>query len=146
LIKQENMKCTIHFYKLNYDFSPEFAEVHHDGAPSANNRKYDWEDELAVKGGINDYAIQENAVYHLKGERNEEPFEEQVENMLLFTFEGKDGQQTRLAVSMKAVEDTEIQENDDRVIINVFLDAREPVANPVPGVYIALQDFPQSLI
>lgn len=140
------MKCTIHFYKLNYDFSPEFAEAHHDGAPSPNNRKYDWEDELAIKGGIQDYAIRENETYILQGERDVRPFEEEVDEMLLLEFKGNDGQQTQLAVSMKAVEDLDIQEDENNVAINVFLEAHEPVANPVPGVYIALEDFPQSLI
>lgn len=36
------MKLKAHFYLLNIDFSPEYAEANHNGEESENNIKYEW--------------------------------------------------------------------------------------------------------
>ena len=42
------MKINAHFYLLNDDFSPEYAEANHGGKESDNNPLYEWEDEFSV--------------------------------------------------------------------------------------------------
>lgn len=139
------MEFTACFYKLNEDFSPEFADANHEGQPSANNRLYEWEDELKLKNDIKNVEILEGETYFLKGEQNGEQFEEPVKGMLLFNIVGTDGSVTQMACSQLLVENYELIEKDN-IRLNVFFKETEPLSNPVPGVYIALQDFPKSLI
>lgn len=140
------MRCTVHFYKLNYDFSPEFAEAHHEGKPSANNRLYDWEDELAVKTDVVSYEVIENSTYTLEGERGGEQFAENLTDMIRFEFKDQAGDITVMACSHSIVKEFKINEDDDQLEVEVFFEEREPLTNPVPGVYVAVQEFPKSLI
>ncbi len=140
------MKCTAHFYKLNYDFSPEFAEAHHNGEPSENNRLYDWEDELLITSEVEDIEVQENANYILKGEKNEEGFEEKLPNMTIFKILVKEGEDVSMTCSRSVLNHYNIERKEDTIVLKVFFEEREPLTNPVPGVYIALQDFPKHLI
>ncbi len=140
------MKCTVHFYKLNYDFSPEFAEAHHEGKPSENNRLYDWEDELAVKSEIVSFQVVDNQSYTLQGERGGEPFEEEIKNVMLFKFTDENDVETVMACSHSVVKEYKVEENGETLNLDVFLEELEPLTNPIPGVYIAVQEFPKSLI
>jgi hypothetical protein len=139
------MEFTACFYKLNEDFSPEFAEANNGGEPSENNRLYEWEDELKLKNDLKSIEILEGETYFLKGEQNGKQFEEPVSEMLIFNILGNDGSVTQMACSQALVEKHELIEEDE-VKLNVFFKGTEPLSNPVPGVYIALQDFPKSLI
>lgn len=140
------MKCTAHFYKLNYDFSPEFADVHHDGEESENNRKYDWEDELVITGEVEDIQVKEDSSYILKGERDGEQFSEELPNMTVFQISVKNGQDIPMACSPSVLKNYNIEKSEEEIILNVFLEDEEPLTNPVSGLYIALQDFPTHLI
>ena len=139
------MKFTARFYKLNEDYSPEFAEANNDGQPSENNRLYEWEDELKLKNDIKSVEILEGETYFLKGKQNGKQFEEPVSEMLVFNILGNDGSMTQMACSQVLIEKHELIE-EDKINLNVFFKGTEPLSNPVPGVYIALQDFPKSLI
>lgn len=140
------MRCTVHFYKLNYDFSPEFAEAHNDGKPSANNRLYDWEDELAVKTDVKSYEIIEDSSFVLEGERGGESFAETLENMIRFEFTDTEGNVTVMACSHSIVNKYDVREEEDLLEVEVFFEEREPLTNPIPGIYVAVQEFPKSLI
>jgi hypothetical protein len=140
------MNCTVRFYKLNYDFSPEFAEAHHDGKPSENNRLYDWEDELASKSNVVSYHIRDNQSFYLQGEKDGEAFKEEINQMILFDFKDDQDQVTTMACSNSVVKRYEFDENGEELELNVYLEEEEPLTNPVPGVYVALQEFPESLI
>ncbi|HLV43271.1 MAG TPA: hypothetical protein VKY37_13400 [Brumimicrobium sp.] len=140
------MKCTARFYKLNYDFSPEFAEAHHEGKESENNRFYDWEDELAITTDVVDIKVVENSTYTIQGEKAGQPFAEEVTNMMLFNLIGDDDTITPMACSHILVNKYEIEKNEGEIILKVYLEEKEPLTNPIPGVYIAIQDFPKSLI
>lgn len=139
------MECKACFFKLNEDFSPEFAEANNDGKPSENNRLYEWEDELILKNDIKSIEVLEGETYILRGEINEESFEEEVENMYLFNIIGEDKSITQMACSAILVEKYEVLE-EEKIHLNVFLKGSEPLSNPVPGIYIALQEFPKRLL
>ena len=140
------MKCTAHFYKLNYDFSPEFAEAHHNGEASENNRKYDWEDELLITNEVDKIEVQENSIYILEGEKNGEKFAEELSEMTIFKVSVKDGPDVSMACSQSILSHYNIEEKEKSIVLKVFLEEKEPLTNPVPGIYIALQDFPKHLI
>lgn len=140
------MKCTARFYKMNYDFSPEFAEAHHEGKESENNRFYDWEDELAITTEVKDIEVFENATYTIQGEKDGKTFSEEIKNVLLFNIIGKDGEITPMACSHSIVLKYDIEKDEDSIILNVYLEEMEPLTNPIPGIYIAIQDFPKLLI
>lgn len=140
------MKCTVHFYKMNYDFSPEFAEAHHQGKPSENNRLYDWEDELAIKSSVVSYKVNENRTFTLQGEKGGEPFEETIQNVMRFEFIDENDDVTVMACSHSVVKEYQIEENEDNLTVEIFLEESEPLTNPIPGVYIAVQEFPKTLI
>ena len=133
------------FYKLNEDFSPEYAEANNGGKPSENNRLYEWEDELILNNEIEKVEVLEGGSYILKGDKNGESFEEEVQDMLLFNIIGSDNSITQMSCSTVLVERYEVIEQDT-ILLNVYFKGAEPLSNPVPGIYIALQAFPKSLI
>ncbi|MCC5923844.1 MAG: hypothetical protein JJT77_08665 [Crocinitomicaceae bacterium] len=141
------MQFTAHFRLLNYDFSPEFAEAHHNGEPSENNRFYDWEDELVLKTPVKKIEVLRNNSYVLRGTLGkDQSFEESVPDMLVFEIHGQNGDVTIMACSEKLVNGYVLSEEANRFILEVDLEAKEPCSNPVPGIYIAAVDFPKSLI
>ncbi|MBW7867587.1 MAG: hypothetical protein H3C31_04585 [Brumimicrobium sp.] len=140
------MKFIAHFYKLNHDFSPEFAEAHHEGRESENNRRYDWEDELNIKGDFKDIRIEKNTTYTLQGEKDGKQFSEAIPRMILFHFIDNQEQTTTLACSESLVNDYTIDKNENGITLNVILDELETLTNPVAGVYINILDFPKFLI
>lgn len=140
------MKFTAHFYKLNYDFSPEFADAHNNGEDSENNRKYDWEDELVITSAVEDIQVLEDSSYVLRGERDGEQFSEEIHKMTVFYIIVKDGENVPMACSKSILEQYNIEKNEGEIILNVFLQEWEPLTNPIPGLYVALQDFPKLLI
>ena len=141
------MQFSAHFRLLNYDFSPEFAEAHHNGEPSENNRFYDWEDELLVNTAVKKVHVLRNSEYTLRGTLgNGETFEESVPDMLVFQLLGEEDEVTLMACSEKLVNGYVLSEEADRLVLEVDLEAKEPCSNPVPGIYIAAVDFPKSLI
>jgi len=140
------MKCIARFYKFNYDFSPEFAEAHHKGEESENNRLYDWQDELVVTTSVKDIKVLENSVYTIQGGRNGETFSEEVPNMMVFQIIGEDDAITLMACSQLLVNKHEIEKEEDTIVLSVYLEEMEPLTNPIPGIYIAIKDFPKMLI
>ena len=39
-----------------------------------------------------------------------------------------------------------LEKEENTFLLNVYLEEMEPLTNPIPGIYIAIQDFPKSLI
>lgn len=141
------MKFTAHFYLLNYDYSPEFAEAHYNGEESENNRFYDWEDELALTNSVKSIRIKRHTTYTLKGEDKEgNSFAEDISDMLIFEITGVDESITLMGCSEKLISFYEIERTDSEIILKVTLEGNDPLSNPIPGIYIAAVDFPKSLI
>jgi hypothetical protein len=139
------MRFTACFYKLNDDFSPEYADAQNNGDPSENNRLYEWEDELVLKNQIKSVNIEESATFVLQGERNGIKFMEHIDDMAIFNIVGEDGSITQMACSQELLEKHELLK-DEGFMLSVFLKGSEPLSNPIPGIYIALQRFPKNLI
>lgn len=140
------MKLKARFYLLNYDFSPEFAEEHHNGEESEDNRRYDWMDELEINEELIDFKVIESDTFILEGTINDENFSEEVPDMMIFETLSSSKEKTKLAVSNKLIESYDLDKGGDIIDVKVFMKKNEPLSNPIPGVYIASSDFPQKLI
>lgn len=141
------MKCKIHVYLLNEHFSQEHADANFEGEESANNRRYDWEDEMRITSEVEEVVIHEYAHFPLQGEYpNGEIFSIEVPNMRLFEVKSKGLPSTYIGCSESILDSYEKLVTKEEVILSLFLKDYEPMANPIPGIYIASQEFPKELI
>ena len=56
------------------------------------------------------------------------------------------GVEGALVVSESILDSYDFNVSDEKSILNVYLKDYEPLANPLPGVYIATKEFPNQLI
>ena len=133
------MEFTVRFYLLNAEFSEEQAQD--EGGENENNYRYEWEDELKVTTFVSDVKVKENEVFPLAGETAEgESFSFDILDMTLFQLEGESP--VTLACSAQLIDSYEVNEDQ----LEVYIKDYEPMANPIPGVYIASRSFPEALI
>lgn len=145
--KFQNMQCTIHFYLLNEHFSEEYAEIHHGGEESELNLRYEWEDELHIKTEVDKILVHDYTEFPLQGEMpSGEAFVHDVQDMRLFEISSPNHNSTFVGCSESILDSYEIVEMSDRIVLKVYLKDYEPMANPIPGIYIAAQEFPKELI
>jgi hypothetical protein len=133
----------IHVYMLNEHFSQEHADANYDGQESPNNKFFDWEDEMNLKGEISFEKETEKDTYKIKGYKGEEYFEIPVPQMRIFSFVNSEGVQTEIACSESLYEKHELNVEGKSLILTL---KGEPYANPIPGIYIASKEFPKELI
>ena len=141
------MNCSIHVYLLNEHFSPEHAAVHHNGEESENNLKYEWEDEFAVTSDVTEVLVHENASFPLQGQMPDgSEFSHDVTGMLLFEIRSVDAPATFIGASASIVDSHKIIRDEVSFELRLFIKDYEPMANPIPGIYIASKEFPKALI
>ncbi|MBM3418665.1 MAG: hypothetical protein FJY17_07080 [Bacteroidetes bacterium] len=141
------MKCTIHVYLLNELFSQKIANENFNGNESADNKKYIWEDELVISGTVLSIQERQNAVYDLRGILpNGNQFLEEVQAMRLITITSENTPDCAVGVSESILDRLEIDTKNYDSIIRFYIKDNEPLANPIPGIYIASKEFPKSLI
>jgi len=139
------MKINAHFFLLNDDFSPEYAEANHQGKESDNNPLYEWEDEFSVSQDLEDVIVEEKSIYILQGETNEGPFAYSIPNMLVARLKMKNGTEGAFAISESIVDSYVFEKEGENALFKVFIKDYEPLADPIPGVYIASKEFPTEL-
>ncbi|NRA12227.1 MAG: hypothetical protein HRT57_09765 [Crocinitomicaceae bacterium] len=141
------MNCKAHFYLLNDHFSVEHANENFNGEESELNRKHQWEDELEIKTEVSDVHVEENGIYVLQGSLPDGgSFNHDVKKMKLFNIANGEQVVAQLACSESILSSFDVEKNDDGLIVKIYIKDDEPLANPVPGVYIAVQEFPKELI
>jgi len=141
------MKCTAHFYLLNEHFSIEHADSNHNGEESESNLKHEWEDELEITSNISEIVEHEKSSYFLQGSLpSGEHFKEEVKNMRIFELKTDGVDSTMLGCSESILDSFKLNETNDLFELNVYIKDNEPMSNPVPGIYIATNDFPKALI
>ncbi len=139
------MNCRIHLYLLNEHFSVEHANANHDGEESEMNRKFEWEDELNVKNVLGVQEL-ENSIYVLQGSNADgNSFSYDVAKMRVFEIETSDGN-LQVGCSESILDSCELIKNATDFTIKILIKDYEPMSNPVPGVFIAAQEFPKELI
>lgn len=125
-------------------YSQEFADKNHNGEESADNKLFEWEDEMNLRAEIAEVEVDEKAIYTLRGEKGGgEKFEIEIPNMLIFDFITEDNNVIQIAASESLMESYELLIHDK--ILTIFLKG-EPYANPFPGLYLASKEFPKELI
>ena len=140
------MQLNVHFYMLNEHFSQDHADAQHNGEESENNLKYEWEDELAISHSVKSLTPIRKGVYTIQGILGDDKqFAYDIPETLVFNIEGEDGSMTQMACSEILVENFEVLEIEGGKRLNVYLKEEEPHTNPIPGIYIALQEFPKEL-
>ena len=136
------MECIVHFYLLNKDFSEEVADQN-GGAETEDNYRYDWEDALKITTDVSEVVVHDYATFPLRGEMPDgDPFTFDVENMRLFELKGE--QPLMVGCSERIIDSYDLL-HEEAYILRVYLKYDEPMANPVPGIYIASQEFPKQL-
>jgi len=132
---------------MNEHFSIEHAEAHHDGEESEMNPKHEWEDELALTNEVDEVIEHENASYPLQGNMpNGDSFHFDIPKMRIVEITSSETQSTFIGCSESILYDLVIQKTEKEFIVKVTLKELEPMSNPIPGIYIAAQEFPKELI
>ena len=140
-------ECVFNVFLLNEHFSPEYAEAQHGGKDSENNRRYDWEDEFAITSSVKKIEVLQGVEYPLRGVLPDgKEFSYDVPSMLVFKIVSEDAPETYIGASQSIVDRFEQEELEGKVRIRIYLKDYEPMANPIPGVYIASKEFPKELI
>jgi hypothetical protein len=141
------MQCVVHVYVLNEHYSQEYADQHNGGKDSELNRKYDWEDELLITSTVQHIEEIRSAIYPLKGQfPSGESFEFPIANMLLFDIQSEGQPSTIIGASEEIVDHFSCDKTNSNWVVSIFLKDYEPMANPIPGIYIASKSFPTALI
>ena len=139
------MKCKIHIFLLNDDFSIEHAEANHDGKESENNRLYEWEDELNITTDVVGMEEHQDAIYPLQGQFPDgKDFKFEIAGMRLFELKGE--QQTIVGCSESLLSSFEWTEAEHMFVLKIYLKDYQPLTNPISGMYFTIQEFPKELI
>jgi hypothetical protein len=137
---------SIHFFLLNDDFSPEYADANHSGKETENNLKYEWEDEIVLKNEILGFSITEEN-YLIQGYLPDDSiFSYEIPRTTLIKAVGMNDEVTIFAVSTDLIDSYNEVILEDEVHMNVYLKDYEPYTNPSPGVFIVSNDFPKELV
>ena len=141
------MKCKIHIYLLNDLYSQEFADEHHEGNPSIDNVKYEWEDELSISSEVHSIIEHKNAYYKLEGmDENDQAFQFDIPGMHLFEIQSENAPVVHVGASEQIVSSAHFQKDETGFTIEITLKDYEPMSNPIPGIFIASKSFPKELI
>ncbi|MEN9742785.1 MAG: hypothetical protein RLZZ65_590 [Bacteroidota bacterium] len=141
------MNCKIHIYLLNDLYSQELADAEFGGKESAENLRYEWEDELEINSEVSEVKERRDTTYTLAGyDENEAMFSHEIPAMHLFEIHSEGHQATYVGASCSIVEHCELEKDAHSFKISIFLKDYEPMANPVPGIFIASKSFPKELI
>jgi hypothetical protein len=141
------MKVTINVKLVNSKFNQAYADKENEGEETEDNIKYLWEDEFEVQGDVANLKVINNTIYLLKGlypDNDEFCFE--IPDMTVFECTMKDGSQTLIPFSKKAISKTEKTETKEGIHFFVYLKSIKDIINPMQGVYIIKDDYPKELL
>lgn len=140
------MNCSIHIYLINALYSQDLADEKYGGKESADNRKYQWEDELRVTGNVTKIEEHRNVSFPLQGQLEDgSVFSHDVKKMFLIQISTSGSPDVYVGASESIVDSYTIEKGEEPVV-KLYLKDDEPYANPIPGIYIASKEFPKELI
>lgn len=111
------------------------------------NKLYDWQDELVINEAVD--AVKECAgeFYILEGVLpSGEQFKKEVGGMHLASITCSSGLVNQVGCSMSILDKMVIEKIEEDFVVSIWIKGNEPLANPVPGIYIASKEFPNELI
>ena len=141
------MICTIHTYLLNDLYSQELADSLNNGEQSPDNKKFDWEDEMNVSSSVKDVEELLDSSYFLAGSLGDgSNFSIEVPKMRLLKITSTDSPDLYVGASESIISEVRINRNENHWKIEIYIKDLEPLANPIPGIYIASKEFPKELV
>lgn len=141
------MKVTLNIKLVNSKFNQAYADKDNEGEETEDNIKYLWEDEFEVKGNVKNFRVINNTTYLLKGlYANDDEFCFEIPNMTVLECAMEDGSVTLLPFSKKAISKTDKVDSKDGLYFNINLKSIYEIINPMLGVYIIKDDYPQELL
>lgn len=141
------MKVTINVKLVNSKFNQPYADKDNEGDETEDNIKYLWEDEFEVQGNVKNFKVVNNTTYLLKGlYPDDEEFCFEIPDMTVLECTMDDGSVTLLPFSKKAIGKTEKIDGKNELLFNVQLKSVREVVNPMTGVYILREDYPEELL
>ena len=141
------MICTIHTYLLNDLYSQELADSQNNGEQSPDNKKFDWEDEMSVSSSVKDVEELLDSSYFLAGSLGDgSNFSIEVPKMRLLKITSIDSPDLYVGASESIISEVRINRNENHWKIEIYIKDLEPLANPIPGIYIASKEFPKELV
>jgi hypothetical protein len=141
------MQCLIRVFKVNSDYSQDYADERYEGQESEFNRKHEWMDELIVANGVVSVKESSSRSYLLQGEKGSgEVFSFEVPNMYLFLVKSSDAPSLFIGASKEIILESSLNLESDGYVVSLYLTDIEPFSNPVPGIYISATDFPKELL
>ncbi len=141
------MKVTLNIKLVNSKFNQAYADKDNEGEETEDNIKYLWEDEFEVKGNVKNFRVINNTTYLLKGlYPNDDEFCFEIPNMTVLECTMEDGSVTLLPFSKKAISKTDKVDSKDGLYFNINLKSIYEIINPMLGVYIIKDDYPQELL
>jgi len=141
------MKYTIHTYLLNDLYSQELADSQNNGEQTPDNKKYDWEDEMSISSRVKEVEELIDCSYFLAGSLGDgSNFSIEVPKMRLLKITSSDAPDLYVGASESIISEVRIIRNENHWKIEIFIKDLEPMANPIPGIYIASKEFPKELV
>jgi hypothetical protein len=147
IYKKNKMKVTINVKLVNSKFNQAYADKDNEGDETEDNIKYLWEDEFEVQGNVTNFKVINNTTYLLKGlYPNDDEFCFEIPDMTVLECEMENGSQTLIPFSKKSISKTDKKETKAGIHFFVYLKSIKDIVNPMQGVYILKDDYPQELL
>lgn len=141
------MKVNINVKLVNSKFNQAYADKDNEGEETEDNIKYLWEDEFEVQGNVTNFKVINNTTYLLRGlYDNDEEFCFEIPDMTVLECTMDNGKTTLIPFSKKAVSKTTKVDTKNGFYFNVHLKSIKEIVNPMEGVYILKDDYPQELL
>ena len=141
------MIVTLNVKLVNSQFNQAYADKENEGEETEDNIKYLWEDEFEVQGNVTNFKVINNTTYLLNGlYPNDDEFSFEIADMTVLECTLDNGSVTLLPFSKKAISKTEKVETKKGMTFYVHLKSIREVVNPMTGVYILKDDYPEELL
>lgn len=141
------MKVTINVKLVNSKFNQAYADKENEGFETEDNIKYLWEDEFVIQGDVTNFKVVNNTTYFLNGVLpNDEEFSYEIPDMTVVECTMANGTKTLIPFSKKAISKTDKEETKNGLLFSVQLKSVKEIVNPMEGVYILKEDYPEELL
>lgn len=141
------MKVTINVKLVNSKFNQAYADKENEGLETEDNIKYLWEDEFNVQGKVTGFKVINNTTYLLNGlYQNNDEFSFEIPDMTVVECTMDNGSKTLVPFSKKAISKTDKLETKTGIKFSVQLKSKFEIINPMEGVYILKEDYPEELL
>lgn len=141
------MKVTINVKLVNSKFNQAYADKENEGLETEDNIRFLWEDEFEIQGDVSNFKVINNTTYFLNGILpDDEEFSYEIPDMTVVECTMANGSKTIIPFSKKAIGKTEKKETKNGILFSVQLKSAKEIVNPMEGVYIIKEDYPNELL